>query len=113
PAGPSSQASGVHAPHRLLSGWLKPLKDQGETRYDRGRHRHLSSNRATRGYIMIDPAVVQADVARALAEDVGSGDLTAELIPADKRSRARVISREAAIICGRQWFDEVFRQLDA
>lgn len=62
---------------------------------------------------MIDPAVVQADVARALAEDVGSGDLTAELIPADKRSRARVISREAAIICGRQWFDEVFRQLDA
>jgi len=51
-------------------------------------------------------------VARALEEDRGSGDITAELIPATKQVTANVISREAAIICGRPWVDEVFRQLD-
>ena len=43
---------------------------------------------------------------------MGSGDVTAELLPADAHSRARVISRERAVLCGRAWFDEVFRQLD-
>jgi nicotinate-nucleotide pyrophosphorylase (carboxylating) len=52
-------------------------------------------------------------VARALAEDVGSGDLTADLIPGDARAEARVISRQAAVICGTPWFEEVFAQLDA
>lgn len=56
---------------------------------------------------------IQEDVARALAEDIGAGDLTAGLIPADSRSEVEVISREAAVICGRAWFDEVFRQLDS
>lgn len=51
-------------------------------------------------------------VRRALAEDVGSGDLTAALVPAIRTGRARVITREAAVICGQPWFDEVFRQLD-
>ena len=51
-------------------------------------------------------------VARALAEDVGSGDITAQLIPEDKQATAVVISREAAVICGRPWVDEVFQQLD-
>jgi len=51
-------------------------------------------------------------VARALAEDVGSGDITAALIPAGTAGRARVITRETAVLCGRAWFDEVFRQLD-
>jgi nicotinate-nucleotide pyrophosphorylase (carboxylating) len=51
-------------------------------------------------------------VAHALAEDVGSGDVTARLVPADETAEARVISREAAVICGRPWVDEVFRQLD-
>ena len=51
-------------------------------------------------------------VRRALAEDVGSGDLTAALVPALRPGRARVITREAAVICGQAWFDEVFRQLD-
>ncbi len=55
---------------------------------------------------------VSESVAAALAEDVGSGDRTAALVP-DKEARARVISREDAVICGRPWFDEVFRQLDA
>jgi nicotinate-nucleotide pyrophosphorylase (carboxylating) len=51
-------------------------------------------------------------VALALAEDIGSGDLTASLIPANTRAKATVITRETAIICGTAWFDEVFRQLD-
>ena len=57
-------------------------------------------------------ADIPATVARALSEDIGSGDITARLIPADKQARAVVISREAAVICGRAWVDEVFRQLD-
>jgi nicotinate-nucleotide pyrophosphorylase (carboxylating) len=48
----------------------------------------------------------------ALAEDVGSGDLTAQLVPEAGRSRARVISRQSAVLCGTAWFDEVFRQID-
>jgi nicotinate-nucleotide pyrophosphorylase (carboxylating) len=52
-------------------------------------------------------------VAQALAEDLGSGDLTAALISENARSHARVVTREAAVLCGAPWFDEVFRQLDA
>ncbi|MDP3126146.1 MAG: carboxylating nicotinate-nucleotide diphosphorylase [Thiobacillus sp.] len=52
------------------------------------------------------------DVARALDEDVGSGDLTAELIPASQTARARVMTREPAVIAGRPWFDTCFRALD-
>ncbi|HYM35251.1 MAG TPA: carboxylating nicotinate-nucleotide diphosphorylase [Steroidobacteraceae bacterium] len=59
------------------------------------------------------PEDVAATVARALAEDVGTGDLTASLIPAEKAGNAHVISREPATLCGCAWFDEVFRQLDA
>ncbi len=50
-------------------------------------------------------------VRRALAEDIGTGDLTAALVP-NRRATARVIAREAAVLCGRSWFDEVFAQLD-
>ncbi|MGE5138428.1 MAG: carboxylating nicotinate-nucleotide diphosphorylase [Rudaea sp.] len=57
-----------------------------------------------------DIAVV---VQRALAEDVGAGDLTSVLVPEPARFRARVISRERAVLCGTAWFDQVFRQLDA
>jgi nicotinate-nucleotide pyrophosphorylase (carboxylating) len=57
------------------------------------------------------PQDLTETVARALAEDIGAGDLTAELIPAGTESQARVISREPAVICGRPWFDEVFWQL--
>jgi nicotinate-nucleotide pyrophosphorylase (carboxylating) len=53
---------------------------------------------------------VREDVARALAEDIGSGDLTASLVDAARVSHARVITREAAVICGRPWADEVMRQ---
>jgi len=58
------------------------------------------------------PDDLDAQVANALAEDVGSGDLTAALVPADRTGRATVITREHAVLCGRPWFDEVFRQLD-
>ena len=50
-------------------------------------------------------------VTRALTEDIGPGDLTAALIDEDCRATARVVSREPAILCGRDWFDETFRRL--
>ena len=52
------------------------------------------------------------DVRRALIEDIGSGDITAALIPAERQAQATIISREPAILCGTAWADEVFRQLD-
>jgi len=55
---------------------------------------------------------VLADVARALEEDVGSGDLTALLIPATKPAHARVVTREPAVIAGQPWFDACFQSLD-
>lgn len=48
-------------------------------------------------------ALAQSDVARALAEDVGSGDLTAALVDGSRRARARILAREAAVICGAPW----------
>lgn len=59
------------------------------------------------------PLDVQESVRRALAEDVGGGDLTAALIPADEISEARVISREPAVLCGTAWFEAAFRELDS
>lgn len=47
-----------------------------------------------------------------LAEDVGSGDLTAAIIPADLAASAQVITREAMVMCGQAWFDAVFNELD-
>ena len=55
---------------------------------------------------------VLANVRAALAEDVGNGDITAGLIPADANASARVISREEGILCGRAWVDRVFGELD-
>jgi nicotinate-nucleotide pyrophosphorylase (carboxylating) len=48
----------------------------------------------------------------ALAEDIGSGDVTAALVPATQQVRGRVITREAAVLCGVAWVNETFRQLD-
>jgi nicotinate-nucleotide pyrophosphorylase (carboxylating) len=55
---------------------------------------------------------IAGQVAQALAEDLGPGDLTAALVPASARARARVVVRETAVLCGVDWFDEVFLQLD-
>jgi nicotinate-nucleotide pyrophosphorylase (carboxylating) len=56
---------------------------------------------------------IEIDVRCALKEDIGDGDVTAQLIPVEQISNATVITRETAIICGILWFDEVFRQLDS
>src|SRR5690606_29769316 len=56
---------------------------------------------------------IQDQVRRALAEDVGDGDITAALIPTDRQAQATIISREPAVLCGTAWADEVFRQVDA
>lgn len=55
---------------------------------------------------------IREQVRHALLEDVGDGDLTANLIPENARSEATVISRESAVICGCAWFEQVFTLLD-
>ena len=52
-------------------------------------------------------------VSQALAEDVGDGDLTAGLLAPEVTAHARIIARESAVLCGRDWVDAVFGQLDA
>jgi len=56
---------------------------------------------------------IQSNVSAALLEDVGEGDLTALLVDSDRRATATVSARQTAVVCGRPWFDEVFKQLDA
>lgn len=56
---------------------------------------------------------IRDSAARLLAEDVGPGDITAQLVPEKQMARARVITREAAVLCGVAWVDELFRRLDA
>jgi nicotinate-nucleotide pyrophosphorylase (carboxylating) len=56
--------------------------------------------------------LAQSDVARALSEDVGSGDLTAALIDPTRQARAKVLVRESAVVCGSAWVQAAFRQLD-
>ncbi|MCG7872107.1 MAG: carboxylating nicotinate-nucleotide diphosphorylase [Candidatus Thiodiazotropha lotti] len=56
--------------------------------------------------------LISGQVSQALAEDLGSGDLTAALLPADAVTQAQIISREQAVICGIPWVNEVYRQLD-
>lgn len=58
------------------------------------------------------PEDIETTVARALAEDLGSGDVTANLVAEDATATAYVVAREAAVICGLPWVDEVFKQLD-
>lgn len=57
-------------------------------------------------------SVIAEDVARALAEDIGTGDVTAGLLPGAARARAHVITREAAVLCGMDWFEACFLQID-
>jgi len=57
--------------------------------------------------------IVADNVRRALDEDIGRGDLTARLLPDTATARAKIITREDAVLCGCAWFAETFRQLDA
>lgn len=61
---------------------------------------------------MLDDSLKDIDVAQALQEDVGEGDLTAVLIPPDHHSRAHVLTRDDAVLCGTHWFSAVFHRLD-
>jgi len=58
------------------------------------------------------PADLPEQVAAALREDIGSGDVTAQLVPETQRVRGRLITREQAVICGRAWAEETFHRLD-
>ncbi len=55
---------------------------------------------------------IREDVARALAEDIGTGDVTARLVPSSARAHARVVTREPAVLSGTPWFEECFHQID-
>jgi nicotinate-nucleotide pyrophosphorylase (carboxylating) len=55
---------------------------------------------------------IESQVSAALKEDIGSGDLTAALIPAARQGRATVITREAMVLCGQPWVNAVFKSID-
>src|SRR5215210_5241699 len=55
---------------------------------------------------------VTADVTRALQEDVGTGDLTARLVPESRAAQARLMTRQDGVLCGVEWFDRTFDELD-
>jgi nicotinate-nucleotide pyrophosphorylase (carboxylating) len=57
-------------------------------------------------------SAIAANVTAALAEDVGSGDWTARLVPADRQAQATVICRAPTVVCGRPWFDTCIKTLD-
>jgi len=61
---------------------------------------------------MISPAHLKDTVSLALAEDIGSGDITAKLVKPDATASARVISRESGVLCGQAFVNAVFHQLD-
>lgn len=56
--------------------------------------------------------LANADVTAFLAEDIGSGDITAAIIPGTMTAAAEVMTREAMVVCGQAWFDAVFKSLD-
>jgi len=60
---------------------------------------------------VLDGALLHS-VRAALAEDIGTGDITADLIPVDRQAHATVTAREDAVLCGMAWFDTVFAELD-
>ncbi len=63
--------------------------------------------------LMLDlPTDINSTVRLALSEDVGSGDVTATLIPASRICSARVVCREPSVLAGAPWFDSVFRHID-
>lgn len=59
-----------------------------------------------------DISEIQQQVALALKEDIGSGDVTANLLAVTQTSSAKVITREPGVLCGTQWFDQCFLQVD-
>ena len=73
----------------------------------------MTTTRFDRGSTRIDYfADLDRTVAMALSEDLGSGDLTALLVPADLIGEARILVREDCVLCGTAWFDAVYRAVD-
>lgn len=73
----------------------------------------MSTTRFDRGATRIDYfADLERMVSMALSEDLGSGDLTALLVPADLIAEARILVREDCVLCGTAWFDAVYRAVD-
>lgn len=62
--------------------------------------------------LLVPQATIENNVSEALKEDIGNGDITADLIPIENTSTATLISREDCVFCGLDWFKETFRQLD-
>jgi nicotinate-nucleotide pyrophosphorylase (carboxylating) len=60
----------------------------------------------------VDSELITRQVAAALAEDLGTGDVTAALVPASQQVRAQILAREPAVLCGTEWADATFKQLD-
>jgi len=58
------------------------------------------------------PADLESQVQRALDEDIGGGDVTAQLVPAERSGQARTITRDSAVVCGLPWVSAVFRRID-
>ena len=61
---------------------------------------------------VLNPKDIELQVAAALREDIGTGDVTAALVPPRQQARGSIVTREDAVLCGRAWAVEVFRQLD-
>ncbi len=68
--------------------------------------------KSTKSDMQISQTIIKDQVAQALAEDVGSGDITAALIEEDRQLSTRLLLREQAVICGIDWFNETFLQCD-
>jgi nicotinate-nucleotide pyrophosphorylase (carboxylating) len=63
-------------------------------------------------FLQVPQSIIEENVFNALKEDIGEGDITAQLIPHDNISLATVISREPCVFCGLDWFEEAYRQID-
>jgi nicotinate-nucleotide pyrophosphorylase (carboxylating) len=62
--------------------------------------------------LCVSKTTITTNVTYALQEDIGNGDITAQLIPASQTATAKIITREHACVCGQSWVNEVFSQLD-
>jgi nicotinate-nucleotide pyrophosphorylase (carboxylating) len=86
--------------------------EQNQARYQADAVSPLFAEVRTQYGAAFDVALAR-NVADALAEDVGAGDLTGRLVPADELRDARIIVREDAVLCGLPWFNEVMRSVDS
>lgn len=74
----------------------------------------ISTEHMNKANISLPPAeLIHSSVQQALAEDIGSGDVSAALIPKTQNTQARIITRNRIVLCGQAWVDSVFQQLDA